>query len=73
MPLDGHSYEDCVFANVTFRWNGGPFLILRGRIIGHRRLETFNPTAVDTVDTLQALGFLEPNFSADWRHLLPVP
>jgi hypothetical protein len=71
--LDGYIYTDCTFENVTFRWDGGPSAVrgTRTKIIGTRRFESFNPSAVNTVDILDALGFLEPGFAADWKHLPP--
>jgi hypothetical protein len=71
VPLDGYIYTDCVFQDVTFRWDGGNTAI-RGaqtKVIGHKRFETFNETAVATVDLLQSFGFLESEFSSDWKHV----
>lgn len=69
--LDGKSYHNCTFDNVTFRWNGGPFSIFRGTVIGHRRIEVHDQKVVDTIDMLQSLELLEATFGADWKHIPP--
>jgi hypothetical protein len=69
VALDGKNFHDCTFENVTFRWDGGNFGIIRGTIVGTRRIETFNRQVVSSIDLLQALNFLDPSFSADWKHV----
>ena len=67
VTLDGNSFTDCTFRNVTFKWDGGPGTIVRGRVEGSKRFETDNGLIADTVDILKALNFLEPQFAASWK------
>jgi len=34
VPLDGHSYKNCEFTNVTFRVGGGPFKLVQNTVRG---------------------------------------
>jgi len=65
--LDGHNYVDCVFRDVTMKWNGGLCAFLRLKIHGVARLETDNPTVANTIDILKQLGWLRQDFADDWR------
>jgi hypothetical protein len=69
VDIDDKSLEDCTFVNVTFRYHGGKFSILRAHISGTSRFETTDLGATGAVNLLQLLQFLEPNFSTSWRHM----
>jgi MFS family permease len=73
VPLDNYYYDDCVFENVTFVWNGGPYYLNRARVGGSRQLKTYNPVIVSTVDFLKAFTWLESQFSESWTHIPPAP
>jgi len=65
--LDDCKYIDCTFIDCTFRWSGRPFMLTRGNIQGQRNIEVLNSHAADTIDLLNALGFLDANFAAVWK------
>ncbi len=69
--MDNHTYVDCSFTNVTFKWSGGPYMIVRGNITGTNSFETRSSDVANTIDFLKMLGFLEPTFSASWKRREP--
>ncbi|HEV8232903.1 MAG TPA: hypothetical protein VGQ75_11195 [Thermoanaerobaculia bacterium] len=67
--LDDSVYDECVFINVIFRYDGGEFAFANSRIEGSRRFETNNRYIRGTIDLLKSLGFLSEAFARSWKHL----
>lgn len=72
VTLDGRGFYDCVFNNVTFRWNGGKSYLHNPRISGARGFQTTDERITLTVDLFKLLGFLNPQFALYWHHR-PLP
>ncbi|MGA9755643.1 MAG: hypothetical protein WBV23_10925 [Desulfobaccales bacterium] len=64
--LDGKYYDNCVFENVTIRWDGGGYMVVGVQVNG-AILQTANKTVINTVDLLKALNLLKPEFSSAWK------
>ena len=71
VQMDGSAFDQCNFVDCVFQWHGGPFDVINCRFEGTNRFETKSGTITLTVDFLKALGFLDPGFAADWKHLPP--
>lgn len=70
VTLDGKTFHQCTFENVTFKWDGGFYFMFDCKINGTRNFETGNGSFVDLIDTLKRLdGFLDKDFAASWRHI----
>ena len=69
VEVDNSNFEDCTFNNVIFRYRGGNFAFLRADITGTKGFETpnSNSAVTGTVNLLNVIGFLEPNFAVAWR------
>jgi hypothetical protein len=67
--LDDSIYDECIFRNVIFRWDGGEFAFVNSRIEGPRRFETNDRNIRASVDLLKSLGFLSDEFAKNWKHL----
>jgi hypothetical protein len=64
--LDGRSFLDCDFTNVTMVYNGTTAIQLRGnRLHGAIRYDTDNPAVVGTILMLHAMKDLRPDFKLD--------
>jgi len=64
--LDGKSFFDCDFTNVTMVYNGTTAIQLRGnRLHGAIRYDTDNPAVVGTILMLHAMKDLRPDFKLD--------
>lgn len=64
--LDNHTFINCFIDNCRVRYNGGQY-VLRDTKIRNITFESKNPTVVNTVITLNSLGYLEEEFSKEWR------
>ena len=64
--LDNHTFINCFIDNCRVRYNGGQY-VLRDTRIRNITFESKNPTVVNTVITLNSLGYLEEEFSKEWR------
>lgn len=63
IDLDNHSYTDCTFNNVTFRWNGGgPFAFRHDKFVGRTILSSADNPILATVDFLKHVGVLSDDF-----------
>lgn len=58
VKLDGKSFYQCTFKNVTVLWNGGPYLIAESKLISIKRLETENQTISATIGLLSTFHAL---------------
>ena len=76
VDIDGKSYRNCTFRNVTFQFNGGEGQIMDCVFQGPpQHIRTENPAVMGTVAILKGLGFLDPNFALQagpYRHPLTV-
>lgn len=61
VPLDGYSYNDCTFKNVTFTYNGTTAPQISGSSFDHVLLHTDNPAVVGTMVVAEGIGMLRPN------------
>lgn len=63
VQIDGKSYRNCIFRNVTFEFNGGQGQIRDCVFQGApQHIKTENHIVMGTVAMLKGLGFIEPNF-----------
>jgi hypothetical protein len=63
VPLDGHSYKDCIFTNVKFVYNGTSRTeITRSSFNGLIGTYSDNPTVSSTIDMMKGLGFTIDGF-----------
>jgi hypothetical protein len=64
--VDGKSFFNCDFTNVTIVYNGTTAIQLRGnRLHGTIRYDTDNPAVVGTILMLYAMKELRPDFKLD--------
>jgi hypothetical protein len=64
--LDGRSFFDCEFSNVTLVYNGTTPIQLRGnRLRGVIRYDSDNPAVVATILMLNAMREFRPDFKLD--------
>lgn len=68
IQLDNKRFYQCVFDNVTFRWDGGVYIMKDCKLIGEKKFETHNSTFVDLTDLYKLLGFLSEEFSKSWKY-----
>jgi uncharacterized membrane protein (Fun14 family) len=67
VEVDNRNFEDCTFNNVIFRYRGGNFAFARANITGTKGFEASDLWVTGTVNLLNVLDFLEPNFAVSWR------
>jgi hypothetical protein len=64
--LDGHSYTQCTFENVTFVYNGTAiFQLSRNKMVGSMMFTSDNPAVEGTFLLLQGLGILPADFRVE--------
>lgn len=63
VPLDGYSYYDCVFDNVTFLFNGEPSQLINVKVLNYARVKTFDDRVRGTFTLLKSLKILRPDAS----------
>jgi hypothetical protein len=64
--LDGRSFLDCEFSNVTLVYNGTtPIQLRNNRIRGAIRYDSDNPAVVATILMLNAMREFRPDFKLD--------
>lgn len=70
--LDGHRYQDCVFENVTFVYNGTADIdFSHNKIGGSRGFETSNPAVSGTLDFLKGMGYLRDDIPIFGPNFMP--
>ena len=64
--LDGHEYQNCVFENVTFVYNGTtPFSVSHNRMDGTIRIHSDNPAVNGAMLLLKGFDVLRPEFKVE--------
>jgi hypothetical protein len=64
--MDGYSYVDCEFNNVTFVYNGTTAIQMVGsKIAGPIRFDSENPAVMGTILLLKGFGAIGDNFKVD--------
>jgi hypothetical protein len=61
--IDGHSYRDCKFYNVTFLYNGTTPIQITHSEIGSTWVESENPAVIGTFILLRSIGFLREDIA----------
>ena len=69
VDIDGNSYYNCKFSNVTIRYGGGEYEMNNVTFFGVNRFETPNRFINGTVEILKIMGFLSPEFSRSYEPL----
>jgi hypothetical protein len=57
--LDGFSYSDCSFENITFEYSGGTFALTHNHISGGMLFSTKNEAIDAFIQLINAFGFLK--------------
>ncbi|MGH7805088.1 MAG: hypothetical protein ACREQJ_12125, partial [Candidatus Binatia bacterium] len=70
VKLDGREFVGCTFSNVTFRWDGKPFLVRESKIAPNtvNGFKTINRDFLTFLSLLKTLGALEPKFADSVRY-----
>jgi len=68
VPLDGFSYVNCKFVNVTLVYNGeAPYDLVGNTFVGSRWIETESPSIEAFVTLLDTFGFIGKDVSTPTR------
>lgn len=71
IKVDGKDFQNCIFENVTFEFDGGPWNFGNCRVVGIRRFETPSPKIAGGISLLKFIDLLgDQQFVADW-HTVP--
>jgi hypothetical protein len=66
VDLDGKQFLDCIFTNVTFKYNGtAPFEMHHIQLNGTRWIDTDNERLARMLALLKALGMIDPHFDTN--------